>query len=63
MITAAKKIEQITPEYEVVGENLGFLKKGDLMVKDSDYYINDDESVILRSDNLSSRIIKKIRKG
>ena len=57
-----KKIVALEPEYEVVATDLQIIKKGEKMIKDGNYYVNEDESVIIKCDNTSARLIKKIVK-
>lgn len=58
-----KKLDKLEPEYEVVATDLQILKKGDKIIKDGNYYVNEDESVIIKSDNTSARLIKKTKKN
>lgn len=54
-----KRFEALSYDYVVVADDLEILKRGEKMAKDNDYYVNEDESVILKSTNFTGRIIKK----
>jgi len=49
--------------YELVTDTLPIAKVGELFALDSGYYVNKDESIILRSTNFTGKIIKKISNG
>lgn len=56
-----RKPEESKATHVVVAKDLEILKEGELLVKDGEYYSTLDESVILKSNTLTGRIIKKIQ--
>ncbi len=60
-MTNKKKHECLDFNYVVVAEDLEILEAGEKLAKDNDHYVNQDESVILKSTNFTGRIIKRIQ--
>lgn len=50
-------------KYMVVTDKLPILNKGDVLIRDGNYYTNEDESVILRSTNYTGQIFKRIKQN
>jgi pantothenate kinase len=47
-------------KYTVITDKLPILNKGDILVREGNYYTNEDESVIIRSTNYTGKIFKRL---
>jgi Icc-related predicted phosphoesterase len=53
------KLKPLDYDYVVVAGDLTILPKGELLALDNGYYINKDESILIKSTSYTGRIIKK----
>jgi len=55
----SNKILALEFEYVVITDLSPVLPKGELLALDNGYYVNKDESVVIKSTNYTGKIIKK----
>lgn len=53
--------KDLTYIYELVTNDLPLAKEGELFALDAGYYVNKDESILIKSTNFTGKIIKKLK--